>query len=317
MKNKTKHPKVLLIAQQKGGVGKTTLARMLGVYAAREDLGNMRVLLIDLDFQASLSKLCLDMDYSPEHGTRPPVHPEYERDEEPDWNGRSSSADVFYDGEVVPYPVQYPYAVPKLDILPAHKARLQEVEEQDRTKLRERVHERLRTWANLPEVGENYDLLILDTGPKESPLVLTGLRAATHMVIPIVPERQCMDGMVEMMGLWKHEREVRPGDAELELAGIVINRFDVRYNSHNAVITALLHAEHLAPFLMPTILPQRAAITERDTRGARPATLFDLPPSTGVSDLALQVCASILGRVFPERATWFQELKPDRDHVKE
>jgi chromosome partitioning protein len=308
-------PKVLVVAQQKGGVGKTTLSRMLGIFGAREDLLNKRVLMIDFDFQASLSKLTLTMDYSGESGTMPPLHPEFAADEADDWDGRSSSADIFFDGTVFPYPIQHPYRVPQLEILPAHKSRLQEVEEQDRGRLREKVHNRLFEFLSLPEICEAYDLVIIDTGPKESPLVRTALRAATHMIVPVTMETQCIDGLSEMMSLWNTERAARAADRPLILAGLLINRFDARYNTHKIYLSQLQNDPRLSVFLCSEVLPQRAAVTERDARGAKPATLFDLPQAAEIREIALEVCRDIFSKVFPEEAKRIAKIHPDPKFV--
>lgn len=307
--------RVLVVAQQKGGVGKTTLSKMLAVYASREDLGNKRVLLIDLDYQASLSKLVLQMDYSPEKGTLPPVHPEYDEAKDPDWNGRSSSADIFFEGNCVPYPVTHPYPVDKLMILPAHKAKLQEVEEQDRTRLRERVHNRLFEFLSLEEVRASFDLVIIDTGPKESPLVRTALRAATHLIVPLTLETQCIDGLAEMLELWQMERRTRSSNRQLILAGLVINRYDARYSIHQAYLSQLSNDPAISPLLASTVLPQRASVAERDSRAAIPGTLFDLPKSQDIRDKAIELCADIFGKVYPDEAAWFKKLQPDRKYV--
>jgi chromosome partitioning protein len=303
-------PKILVVAQQKGGVGKTTLSRMLGIFGAREDLLSKRVLMLDLDYQASLSKLALTMEYSRAAGTIPPIHPAYKPGED-DWDGRSSSADIFFDGVVFPYPVQHPYKVPRLEILPAHKARLQMVEEQDRTQLREKVHNRLHEFFALPEVAENYDLVIIDTGPKESPLVRTALRAATHMIVPVTMETQCIDGLSEMMSLWNTERASRPATRPLIMAGLLVNRFDARYNMHRIYLSQLQNDPRLSVFLCSEVLPQRAAVTERDARGAKPATLFDLPRAAEIREIALEVCRDIFSKVFPDEADRMTKLQPD------
>lgn len=310
-----KAPAILVVAQQKGGVGKTTLSKTLGIYGAREDLAAKRVLLVDVDFQASLSKLLLNMDYSAKLGSQPPVHPDHNPKEDPEWNGRSSSADIFFDGYVVPYPIRYPYPIKGLEILPAHKARLQDVEEQDRTALRDRVLNRLHDFMMLPEVRDNYDLIIIDTGPKESPLVRTALRAATHMVLPITLEQQCLDGLEEMLGMWRKERSQRPPERPLTMAGVVVNRYDARYASHNAFLAQVSRDEVVGPLLCPEILPQRAAVAEQDTRGARPPALFDLPKSADIRETALELCANIFGKMFPAEAARFRKLRPSKKYA--
>lgn len=306
--------KIILIAQQKGGVGKTTLARMFSIFGSRQDLMAKRVLVIDFDTQASLSKLYLDMDPSDGVGTRPPLHPDYDpvADKET-WVGVSSSADIFYDADVVPYPVRYPYDLPNCQILPAWKDRLKKVEEQDPSKLRDTVISRLFDFLSSDDVRSAYDMVVIDTGPKDSPLFRTALRAATHLVIPVTLERQCMDGLEEMIALWTLETRARPKTRPLVLAGLVINMFDARFSAHNGYLSQLTSSPAIAPLLCKEILPRRAAVTERDTKGARPSTLFDLTSKQApIAETALSLCKDIFKKVFPEEAARINKLRPDR-----
>ncbi|TJY57260.1 ParA family protein [Sinimarinibacterium sp. CAU 1509] len=306
-----RYPVVLTVAQQKGGVGKTTLARLLAVYASREDLLGKRVLLIDFDYQASLSKLSLNGMKVDDYGAEPPIHPEYDPEEDVEWNGRSSSADIFFDGFAVPYPVELPYPIENLQILPAHKAGLQRVEEQDRTKLREMVINRLHAFLSDEDVCDNFDLVIIDTGPKDSPLVRAAIRAATHMVIPLTMEAQCIDGLSEMLGLWRLELSARPQNRPLDMVGLVINHFDARYSTHNAYLSQLNSDERISPLLIDTILPRRAAVTDRDTKGTPAAVTFDLPRSMDIRARSLELCAKICSVLFPEEAERLKTLEPD------
>jgi chromosome partitioning protein len=307
-------PVVLTVAQQKGGVGKTTLSRLFAIYGAREDLLNKRVLLLDFDYQASISKLSLKDMYVAEDGANPPIHPDYDPAEDAEWTGRSSTADIFFDGFAVPYPVDLPYPIPNLHILPAHKAGLKEVEEQDRTALRERVINRLHQFLSLPEVAAEFDLVVIDTGPKDSPLVRSAVRAATHMVIPLIMESQCIDGLAEMLGVWRLEMSARPPERPLRLSGLVVNQFDARYATHQAYLAQLNADERIAPLMLDTILPRRAAVTDRDTKGTPSAVTFDLPKSADVRDRTLKLCAAVYSEIFPEEAERLATLEPSETY---
>lgn len=304
-------PIVLTVAQQKGGVGKTTLTRLLAVYAAREDLLNKRVLILDFDYQASLSKLSLNGIRVNDEGAEPPIHPDYNPAEDTEWSGRSSTADIFHEGFVVPYPIQLPYPIPNLSILPAYKAGLKRVEEQDRTHLREKVINRLHDFLSLDEVRDEFDMVIIDTGPKDSPLVRAAVRAASHMIIPIVMEAQCIDGLAEMLGLWRLELASRPTSRPLDLVGLVINQFDARYSTHNAYLSQLNSDERISPLLMDTILPRRASVTDRDTRGTPAAVTFDLPRTADIREKSLKLCTDVFSTIFPEEAERLSQIEPD------
>jgi chromosome partitioning protein len=305
-------PVVLTVAQQKGGVGKTTLSRLFAIYGAREDLLNKRVLLLDFDYQASISKLSLTGMQVSDDGATPPIHPDFDPSaDDSGWNGHSSTADIFFEGFAVPYAVELPYPIPNLEILPAHKAMLKAVEEQDRGALREKVINRLHEFLSLPEVAAAYDIVVIDTGPKDSPLVRSAIRASTHLVIPLVMEAQCIDGLAEMLGVWRLERSARSSDRPLVLSGLVVNQFDARYATHQAFLNQLHSDERIAPMMLETILQRRAAITDRDTKGAPAAVTFDLPRSADVRDSTLKLCAAVYSQIFPDEAARLTRLEPD------
>ena len=307
-----KGPVVLTVAQQKGGVGKTTLSRLFAIYGAREDLLNKRVLLLDFDYQASISKLSLTKMHVTDDGANPPIHPDFNpATEESEWSGRSSTADIFFEGFAVPYPVELPYPIANLQILPANKQGLKMVEEQDRSHLRDKVINRLHEFLSLDEVADSYDLVVIDTGPKDSPLVRAAVRAATHMVVPLVMEAQCIDGLAEMLGVWRLERSGRPADRPINLTGLVVNQFDARYNTHTAYLSQLHSDERIAPLMLESILPRRASVTDRDTRGVPMAVTFDLPKSMDVRDRTLKLCAEVFTRIFPDEAERVAAIDPD------
>lgn len=308
------HPVVLTVAQQKGGVGKTTITRLLAVYAARPDLLNKRVLILDFDSQASLSKLSLLGLRMTDEGAEPPIHPEFDPVTDTEWSGRSSTADIFHEGYVVPYPAQRPYEIPNLSILPAYKAGLKRVEEQDRTQLREKVINRLHEFLSRDDVRSMFDIVVIDTGPKDTPLVRAAVRAASHLVIPIVMEAQCIDGLSEMLGLWRMELASRGSDRPLDLVGLVVNQFDARYATHNAYLSQLNGDDRIAPLLMDTILPRRAAVTDRDTKGTPAAVTFDLPRNADIRDRSMKLCAEVFSTIYPDEAERIAAFEPDEKY---
>ena len=304
------YPVVITVFQSKGGVGKTTFSRLLAIYGAREDLLNKRVLLLDFDTQGSISKLSLPMNVS-DDGVEPPIHPEFDPAADEDWSGRSSSADLFFDGYAVPYPIQFPYPIENLGILPAHKSWLKRVEEQDRGVIRDKVINRLFEFLSLEDVRDHFDIVVIDTGPKDSPLVRAAIRAATHMVIPIVMEHQCMDGLNEMLGMWRLELASRPSHRPVKMSGLVVNQFDARYATHHGYLAQLQNDERIAPLVLDAIFPRRAAVVDRDSRGAPAGCTFDLPKSADIRDRSLRLCSSIYSEIFPAEADRLGALEPD------
>ena len=292
--------RVLTVANRKGGVGKTTLTRTLCEYYSI--VREKRVLAVDLDSQCSLSHLFLDMDMSQvgEQGVRPPIHSDYDADdpEQADWTGRSSSADIFYGSPVFPYPVTYPAHANTLQILPGDKELLTDVEEQDQPSLKEKVEGRLREFLMLEEVQEAYDLAIVDTGPGASPLAKSGLRACTHVLIPIEVEPQCIRGLYEMIAEIRHEDMRRTLDTQVRIVGIQPNRFKVRRSMHRGLLETV--RREFKDHVSPVNLPDLAGISERDADMAIPRSLFALPPSHRARKIATKFCVFVDSHVYGE-----------------
>ena len=290
--------KVLTIANRKGGVGKTTHSRTLCEYFSV--VRGMRVLAVDLDSQCSLSHLLLDMDMSQvgEQGARPPVHPEFDPTDpdQSDWNGRSSSADIFYGAAVFPYPAAHPQGADTLQVLPGNKELLTDVEEQDQPSLREKVEDRLREFLTLKEVAEAYDIAIVDTGPGASPLARSGLRACSHVLIPIELEPQCIRGLYEMIAEVRHEDMRRTLDTRVNIVAIQPNRYKIRRSMHRGLLETV--QREFKDRVSPVIVPDLAGISERDADMAAPRSVFNLPPSNRARKVATAFCEFVASRVF-------------------
>ena len=128
---------VICVAQQKGGVGKTTVARLLCEHFARAGRSTLG---IDMDQQCNLSARFLSMEQHSELGDGfvPPVHPELASNPEAG-DGRSSVADLFMGGEALPYAT----SIPNLDILPGFSQKLSTIELVDKAHVKERIYDRM------------------------------------------------------------------------------------------------------------------------------------------------------------------------------
>ncbi len=290
--------KVLTVTNRKGGVGKTTQSRTLCEYFSV--VRQKRVFAIDLDSQCSLSHLFLDMDMSQvgEQGVRPPIHPDYDPNDpdQADWTGRSSSADIFFGVPVYPYRAKYPEGANTLDILPANKQQLTDVEEQDQPSLVARVENRLHEFLSLDDVIDSYDIAIVDTGPGESPLARSGLRACSHVLIPIELEPQCIRGLYEMIAEIRHEDMRRTLETQVQIVGIQPNRFKVRRTLHKGILESV-RAE-FKDKLSPVVLSDLAGFAERDADLAVPRSLFQLPPSNRARQIATEFCEYVEHKIF-------------------
>ena len=286
--------KILTIANRKGGVGKTTLCRTLAEYWSMQE---KRVLAIDLDSQCSLSQLLLPME-RPQlgaYGARPPLHPEYDPDDphDADWSGRSSSADIFFKQEGTPI---YTYPVsPYLDILPADKDKLAIAEDQDVPKIVKDMQFRLREFLELPEVTDEYDIVLVDTGPGENLLAHTGLRACTHVLVPVELEHQSVRGLYEILGEIRREDTYRTIETRIQLLPIQPNRCKLKRKLHQEILTTL--QTKLPGRISPIILPDLTAFAERDAH-INTRSLFRLAPSHKARKSATEFCYYIDALIF-------------------
>jgi chromosome partitioning protein len=297
-------PRIIAVSQRKGGSGKTTCVRTLAEFCSMPSLLGLRTLVIDFDPQLSLSKLYLSIDTPKDGPSRPPLHPEFDPDTDGktgEWDGRSSSADIFYEqGGVAPYPVTRLTDVGHLHILPGDAAKLVEVEEHDRTYLAERVQERLRQWLALPDVRGDYDVFIIDTAPSDHPLTRAALRAATHLLVPITMEQQGIDGLYEMLSMWRAENRRRTENDVLEIIALQPNLLS-QGALHRAFHEQLQKNRAFNSFLSPMVIKRRQAIAERDVRGLKPGSIFQMPPSDETRKMMISFAHFAIEKAFRKR----------------
>lgn len=285
--------KIIANATNKGGEGKTTLSILIAEYAAI--IMGKRVLAIDLDPQANFSKYFLNLEYDPvfKGGKLPPIHPEYNPDEDIGWDGRSSIANIFYGEEVTPYPTDFE----KLDILPAHSNKLQEAEAVTKNEVLEKVHLQLKRFVDFPTVRELYDIIIIDTPPSKGPLTIAGIKACTHMVIPSQMEEDSIDGIYGMMQLWKQETYTRSPENPIELVGILANRVrDV--SLHKSFFEHLKSLGSTKDLILDEVIKERVIYGELRVKEDRPKSVFELPKSHVARKECEAICSKIMERIF-------------------
>lgn len=264
--------KIVVNATHKGGEGKTTNSIMLAEYSAL--ILKLRTLIIDLDPQANFSGRYIKMEYDPAYkgGKIPPFHPDYEPENDKDWNGISGIANIFYGEEVIPYPT----IISNLELLPAHSMKLQEAEAVTKNEVLEKVHLQLKRFLEIKEIKENYDVIIIDTPPSKGPLTIAAIKAATHLVIPAQMEQFSIEGIYGMLQLWKQESYSRPKKNQISLVGILPNQIrDVKI--HNQFLEDLKQKENTGKFVLPFLIKKRTIYTEILTEEANPRSIFDFP----------------------------------------
>lgn len=287
---------ILAVAQNKGGVGKTLVSRLVAEYAAIRQ--KRRVLLIDTDSQCNLSRRYLDMELDPtddKGGVYPPLHPEYDPSDPDDagWDGRSSIADMYDAIGVTPYPTAHP----NLDIAPGSSRRLIEAVERSRQDLEREILNRLRDWARHPDVQASYDLLVIDTAPTKAAITQSAVRGATHLLIPTIMDTQGMEGLYGMLQMWRSERQRREFGDDLELAAVVPNLVDGRTLNDNEYLDDLHKQGVIKEFVTRGHLRYLADFKKLDRAEVQPKSVFQLPPSNKARQDAETVCAEVMERM--------------------
>jgi len=285
--------KIIVNATHKGGEGKTTNSIMLAEYCAF--ILNLKTLIIDMDPQANLSGRYLAMEYDQayEGGKLPPIHPEYDPNTDEGWDGRSTIADIFYGKEVYPYPTP----VANIEILPSSSVKLQEAEAVTKNEVLEKVHLQLKRFLSLPEIGETYQVVIIDTPPSKGPLTIAAIKASSHVVIPAQMEQFSIDGIYGMLQLWKQESFSRDKNNPINLVGILPNQLrDIKL--HKDLLEAIKGTKGISDYVMPLSIKKRAIYTEILATDADPKSIFELNKQHVARQEYEKVCQYITNKVF-------------------
>src|SRR5881275_1669414 len=226
--------RIVAIANQKGGVGKTTTAVNLGVALAEKKL---RVLLIDLDPQANATS-ALGMQ-----------EVEGESIYEPLLGGTSlankilpTRVDNFF---IIPADLDLAGAEVEIARMPDHLTRL------------------ARTLSTFRS-DETFDLVLFDCPPSLGILMTNALAAADEILTPIQCEYFALEGLVKIVRIIEHVRDSGAND-RLEIGGIVMTMFDSRTNL-SAQVVADVRA-HFGDRVYDTVIPRTVRLSEAPSFG--------------------------------------------------
>lgn len=249
--NVSGHGRVIALANQKGGVGKTTTAINLATAIAA--IGKT-VLVVDLDPQCNATTSVGLM--------------------------KTADQDTSYEmlmGEVRARDAAQPTSVPGFDILPGTPdlagAELELVGANRRE---------FRLRDALQADPAPYDYVLIDCPPALGLLTINALTCADAVLVPLQCEYLAMEGLGQLLStIGQVKGHFNP---ELQLHGVVLTMFDKRNRLSDQVATDV--REHLGERLYSTVIPRNVRVSEAPSHG-KPALVYDMKCAGSVAYLKL------------------------------
>jgi chromosome partitioning protein len=229
---------IFAIANQKGGVGKTTTAINLGAALAALE---RRVLLVDCDPQGNATRGL----------------------------GQTAAVPNLYHvlgGEAEAGAAIRPSGFPHLDILPADRNLVGiEVEFAGQEGWERRLADALAPLA------DSYDTILIDCPPSLGHLTVSALAAASAVLVPLQCEYFALEGISELVKTVERVRgSVNPA---LHIGGIVLTMYDERVNLAQDV--AAEARRHFGPRVFRTVVPRNIRLAEAPSHGM-PVLMYDI-----------------------------------------